>query len=317
MSWQIGRSCFQRLPPWASRCHVRLFRRILSRTCAPRRTQELFGRGSAFPFWIRPKHCAHVPYGVWFERCTTHMVSGRGCSWKGCAGNAGGRPLVSPCSGPNQHVHGRPTPQLAWHAKASRQAASSRVTLLDRSSVQSRLGQRDEVQSSQVDRCTVRTRFSKPYGHCPNPSQNCSCVQAGCTRTVKRTDVAFEEAPRARRKRRLDHESPSQSKVDNPERRCSSSQAGGARGGVRNFLIARRQVEVSSRWIVAFWCDQGLSFSRFFGETRPLAEFELVFDASPWGLGGILTTASSSEALQFFHEPLTADDCVRFNAKIG
>ena len=86
---------------------------------------------------------------------------------------------------------------------------------------------------------------------------------------------------------------------------------------MRNVLIARRQLEVSLRWVVAFWGDQGLSFSRVFGETRPPAEFELVFDASPWGLGGILTKASSSEALQFCHEPLTADDCTRFNAKLG
>ena len=53
------------------------------------------------------------------------------------------------------------------------------------------------------------------------------------------------------------------------------------------------------------------------GGSRPPAEFELVFDASPWGSGGILTTASSGEALQFFHKPLTAEDCARFNAKLG
>ena len=105
------------------------------------------------------------------------------------------------------------------------------------------------------------------------------------------------------------------------ERRLSSLKAGEARmhtrGGVRNYLIARRQVQVSLRCIVAFWGDQGLSFSRVFGETRPPAEFDLVFDASPWGLGGILTTASSSVALQFFHEPLTTDDCTRFNVDLG
>ena len=71
------------------------------------------------------------------------------------------------------------------------------------------------------------------------------------------------------------------------------------------------------RWIVAFWGDQGLSFSRVFGATRPPAEFELIFDASPWGLGGVLATASSSEALQFFHEPLTTDDCSRFKVDLG
>ena len=230
------------------------------------------------PFWIRPKHCAHVPYGGWFERCTTHMVPDRGCSWKGCASNADGRRLVRPCSGPNQHIHRRPTPQLAWHAKAARQAASSRVTLLDRSRVQSRLGQRDDAQSGQVDRFRVRTRFTKPYSHCPNPSQNCRCVQAGCTRTVKRTDVAFEEAPPASRKRRLDHESLSQSKVDCPEDLGAIAEEEGkarkqARGGVRNFLTARRQVERATsgvgrktdekmELVVAGACDSGLSLWR-------------------------------------------------------
>ena len=60
---------------------------------------------------------------------------------------------------------------------------------------------------------------------------------------------------------------------------------------MRTHLVARRQIEVALRWIVAFWGGQGLSFSRVFGETRPPAEFELVFDASPWGQVGVLTTA--------------------------
>ena len=140
---------------------------------------------------------------------------------------------------------------------------------------------------------------------------------------------SLEEAPPTRRKRRLDHASPSQSEVDNPEileshrRRRTATQlrkAGKARkhtrGGTRNYLIARRQVEVSLRWIVAFWGDQGLSFSRVFRATRPLAEIELILVAFPWGLGGVLTTASSSEALQFFHEPVTTDDCTRFNVDL-
>ena len=105
------------------------------------------------------------------------------------------------------------------------------------------------------------------------------------------------------------------------ERRLSSFVAGMARrrtrGGTRNHLIARRQVGVSLRWIVAFWGGQELSFSRVFGATRPPADFELIFDASPWGLGGVLATASSSEALQFFHEPLTTNDCTRFKVDLG
>ena len=83
--------------------------------------------------------------------------------------------------------------------------------------LQSRLRKRDEIQSGQVDRVRVRTRFSKPYGYRQGPSQNCGCVQTGCTRTVERTDVAIDKAPPAGGKRWLDHESPSQGEMDNPE----------------------------------------------------------------------------------------------------
>ena len=145
------------------------------------------------------------------------MVPYRGCSWKGCAGNVDGRSLVRSCSRPSQHIYRLPTPQFAGHTNAARQAASSRVTLLDRSRVQSRLGNKNEVQGGQVDLFGVRTRLSKPYGHCPDSSVDCKCVQAGCARAVVRTDVSSEEAPPARGKGRLDHESPSQSEVDNPE----------------------------------------------------------------------------------------------------
>ena len=38
----------------------------------------------------------------------------------------------------------------------------------------------------------------------------------------------------------------------------------------------------------------------------------------PLGIwGGVLTTAKSSIALQFFHEPLTAEDCARFDVQAG
>ena len=109
------------------------FRCILSCFGAPRRTQEMFGRRSAFPFWIRSKRCAHVSYGFWSERCNTHVVSYRSFSCKGCASNVDGRPLVRPCSRSNQHIFRRPTPTLAWHTNAARQAASSPITLLDSS----------------------------------------------------------------------------------------------------------------------------------------------------------------------------------------
>ena len=35
------------------------------------------------------------------------------------------------------------------------------------------------------------------------------------------------------------------------------------------------------------------------------------------GLRRTLTTASLGETLQFFHDPLIAEDCARFNAELG
>ena len=113
----------------------------------------------------------------------------------------------------DQHVHRRPPPQLAWYATAARQAASGRVTLFDRGGVQGRLGH--EIQSGQVDRVRARTRLHKPYGHRQNPNQDRRSFQAGCTGTVKRTDVAVGKAPPAGGKMWLDNESPSQGEMDN------------------------------------------------------------------------------------------------------
>ena len=162
--------------------HLRFFRRILPRAGAPRGTQELFSRCPAFSFWFRPRYCHDVSYGVWFKRRPAHLVQNRSCSWKG----------------------------------TTRQTASSRVALLDRRRIQSRLGQRDKIQSGQMDRVGVHTRFSKSDGDRQDPSQNCRCVQAGCTKTVKLTDDTFEDASPASWERRMDHESLPKGKVDNP-----------------------------------------------------------------------------------------------------
>ena len=165
--------------------HFRFFRRILPRAGAPRRAQELFSRGPSFSFWFRPRNRHDVSYGVWFKRRPAHLVQNRRCSGKGCASNAGRRSVVWTCSRPNQHVHRRPSPQFAWHTRTTRQTAPSRIALLDRRRIQSRLGQRDKIQSGQVDRVGVHNRFSKSDGDRQDPSQNGRCVQAGCTKTVR------------------------------------------------------------------------------------------------------------------------------------
>ena len=76
------------------------------------------------------------------------------------------------------------------------------------------------------------------------------------------------------------------------ERRRSSLAAGNERkrtlGGMRTHLVARRQVEVALRWIVAFWGDQGLSFSRVFGENTTACRIRACFRCVLLGSGGRL-----------------------------
>jgi len=89
------------------------------------------------------------------------------------------------------------------------------------------------------------------------------------------------------------------------------------RGGPRTDLVARRQVEAALRWLVAFWGSPLLRLERTFGAEPPEAEFELIFDASPWGLGGVLIARKNGIAIQYFDEALTLEDCSRFEAQIG
>ena len=69
--------------------------------------------------------------------------------------------------------------------------------------------------------------------------------------------------------------------------------------------------------MLPFGATKNLASPECLGGTRPPAEFELIFDASPWVWVAFLATASSSEALQFFHEPLTTDHCTRFKVDLG
>ena len=139
----------------------------------PRSTQEMFSRGSAFSLRIRPAHCTHVPYGVWFERCTPHMVQGRSRSWKGCASNAVGRPLVRPRSWPDQHVHRRPPPPTCLVRKSSETSSFGPCYYFWTAAGSRSLGSRGrDPKGGQADRVRVRNRLNKPYGHRQNPSQN-------------------------------------------------------------------------------------------------------------------------------------------------
>eukprot|EP00972_Heterocapsa_arctica_P068879 10177330-Heterocapsa_arctica.AAC.1 len=88
-------------------------------------------------------------------------------------------------------------------------------------------------------------------------------------------------------------------------------------GGHHHSLVNVLQVAPALRWIAAFWGQPKLRLERRFGGTPTIAPFEIVLDASPWGLGGYLAAAGSGTPLQYFHEPLNHDDEVRMRAEIG
>ena len=172
---------------------MRLLRRVLPRTGALGRTLELLSRGSAFSFWIRPEHCTRVPWGV---------------GSKGAPHGAGSQPLLE---GLRKQCCWAPAGQATQLAGSTRTSTTPSSTCsVRKSSETSRYGpcysfwtaagfkaawaKGDEIQSGQVDRVIVRTRFYKPYGHRQDPSQDRRSFQAGRTGTVRRTDVAADEA---------------------------------------------------------------------------------------------------------------------------
>ena len=60
-----------------------------------------------------------------------------------------------------------------------------------------------------------------------------------------------------------------------------------------------------------------MKLERVFGSQKPHAMLELVFDASPWGLGGFLTDVATGQILQFFADSLTEQDATRFGKPLG
>ena len=222
------------------------------------------------------------------------------------------------------HAAGRINPyiddpllNLLGTQKAARQAATGRVNHLDRNGVQGRLGKRDEIQSGQVGRVRVRTRFYKPYGHHQDPKE---LLDAPMLRVEKLRRLAGKGGwivnlfPKARWTiQRL------WGATAEEERRRSSLEAGKARKHTRGgtHMPGRK---ASGRSSLKLDCC-------IFGRSRTQLLQSFRRDPSACRIrAGIRRVSvglwehpdnSSGKALQFFHEPLTAEDCARFNAKLG
>ena len=100
---------------------------------------------------------------------------------------------------------------------------------------------------------------------------------------------------------------------------CERQRAAGGqvRQGAGHSLVARKQVEAALTWVRVFWGMPTVKLERVFGSQKPHAMLELVFDASPWGLGGFLTDIATGQILQFFADPLTEQDAIRFGKPLG
>ena len=240
---QTGKSYFQKLPPWASH-QMQAF----LATITQKNSRIVWSKLRLLLLDpTKTLHCA-----VWSLVRKVHQTPG-----------AGSRLLLE---------ERRPPTRLAWQAKAARQAASSRVTLLDRCRVQSRLGQRDEIQGGQVDWLEFAPDFSshtvtiripaKTAGAFKQDAQellNTPMLPLGKLRRLAgKGGWIMNLLPKARWTiQRL------WGAIAEEERRRISLEAGEARkhtrGGTRTRLIARRQVEYAG--LLHFWGDQEEIFS--------------------------------------------------------
>ena len=97
---------------------------------------------------------------------------------------------------------------------------------------------------------------------------------------------------------------------------CTSAKKG-RKSGARHGLFARKQVELPLRWILAYWSLPTSPLKRVLRSYVPPPSLELVIDACPWGLGGYLVALSTQQVLEFFADPLSAEDLSRFNMEVG
>ena len=86
-----------------------------------RRTQELFGRGSAFPFWIRSKRCARVVW-VWVRKVHHSRGAESRLLLEGLRKHCWWAPVGRAMQQAESTNFGRPTPQLACDTNAARQS---------------------------------------------------------------------------------------------------------------------------------------------------------------------------------------------------
>ena len=89
------------------------------------------------------------------------------------------------------------------------------------------------------------------------------------------------------------------------------------RGGIVRNCVFRNQVEIPLKWIVEFWGRRDAPLFRDVGLPMPLALLEIVFDASPWGLGAYLQVAATAHILEYFSDKIHDEDADRFGAAVG
>ena len=78
-----------------------------------------------------------------------------------------------------------------------------------------------------------------------------------------------------------------------------------------------KQIRPALLWIAQYWAAPELNLKRVFGASKKQAAFDMILDASPWGLGGYLASLLTGTPLQYFESKLTCEDEKRFGRKIG
>jgi hypothetical protein len=97
----------------------------------------------------------------------------------------------------------------------------------------------------------------------------------------------------------------------------AKSHRSGVRFSRRPCLVASKQVILPLVWIATLWSSSQTLLCRQFSLAYKAPKLEMIFDASPWGFGGVLAHVASGQAIEFLHDCITAGDLHRFDLELG
>ena len=98
-------------------------------------------------------------------------------------------------------------------------------------------------------------------------------------------------------------------------RELASRKANDVRQVASSRVIATKRYRQAVSWLLAFLHGWGMESRCFRLIPPPTSQWQVVMDASPWGMGAVLFNCT--EPVEYFAERLSTDDLRRFSASTG